>query len=62
MTVRDALRTLRPHVFAKGGDRVDASTIPEWTVCKELGIEVATGLGLAKQWSSSDFLAKWNDY
>ena len=59
MTVREALRQLRPDVFTKGGDRVDARTIPEWDVCHELGIEVVTGVGDAKQWSSSWFLDDW---
>lgn len=58
-TVRRALEELRPHVFTKGGDRVDATTIPEWETCQRLGIEVVTGVGLDKRWSSSDFLADW---
>ena len=61
-TVREALRRLRPHVFTKGGDRVDQTTIPEWDVCSELGIEVESGVGFDKQWSSSDFLAEWGRF
>jgi D-beta-D-heptose 7-phosphate kinase/D-beta-D-heptose 1-phosphate adenosyltransferase len=61
-TVRVALRTLRPHVFTKGGDRTDVSTIPEWPVCEELGIEIVTGVGLDKEWSSSDFLRAWGEF
>jgi cytidyltransferase-like protein len=60
LTVREALRRLRPNVFTKGGDRVDARTIPEWDVCQELGIEVVTGVGADKQWSSSWFLNAWS--
>ena len=59
LTVREALRQLRPDVFTKGGDRVDAASIPEWDVCRELGIEVVTGVGVDKQWSSSWFLQAW---
>lgn len=59
-TVTEALRRIKPHVFTKGGDRVDAATIPEWEVCKELGIRVETGVGEPKLWSSSDFLKKWS--
>lgn len=59
LTVREALRRLRPHVFTKGGDRVDHTTIPEWDVCDELGIEVVSGVGADKQWSSSWFLERW---
>lgn len=58
-TVREALRAIRPHVFTKGGDRCSPETIPEWEVCLELGIHVETGIGEPKNWSSSDFLARW---
>ncbi len=58
-TVREALRRLRPAVFTKGGDRVDERSIPEWDVCSELGIEVVSGVGADKQWSSSWFLDAW---
>ena len=61
-TVREALRRIRPDVFAKGGDRVSASEIPEWDVCHELGILVVTGVGAAKAWSSSNFLAEWEKF
>jgi cytidyltransferase-like protein len=59
LTVREALRRLRPHVFTKGGDRIDHTTIPEWEVCRELGIEVVSGVGDDKRWSSSWFLDDW---
>ncbi|MFI5046056.1 MAG: adenylyltransferase/cytidyltransferase family protein [Acidimicrobiia bacterium] len=58
-TVREAIRRLRPDVFTKGGDRVDAESIPEWDVCRDLGVEVVTGVGHAKRWSSSWFLDDW---
>jgi cytidyltransferase-like protein len=58
-TVREALRRLRPAVFTKGGDRVDARSIPEWDVCSELAIEVISGVGADKRWSSSWFLDAW---
>jgi D-beta-D-heptose 7-phosphate kinase/D-beta-D-heptose 1-phosphate adenosyltransferase len=58
-TVSDALRRLRPNVFTKGGDRVDYSSIPEWSVCQELGIEIVPQVGLSKSWSSSDLLRDW---
>ncbi|MBU0540748.1 adenylyltransferase/cytidyltransferase family protein [Patescibacteria group bacterium] len=59
MTVREALRRIRPHIFTKGGDRFSPETIPEWDVCKEISCEIITGVGEPKLWSSSDFLAKW---
>ena len=61
-TVTKALRRLRPHVFTKGGDRVDYTNIPEWQVCQELGIELVSQVGQPKLWSSSDFLREWVEY
>lgn len=61
-TVREALRQIKPHVFTKGGDRVDHTNIPEWEVCEALGIEVISGVGLDKAWSSSNFLKDWSNY
>ena len=62
MTVRQALRRLKPDVFTKGGDRLEPASIPEWDVCQELGIEVISGVGDAKRWSSSWFLEDWSKY
>jgi bifunctional ADP-heptose synthase (sugar kinase/adenylyltransferase) len=61
MTVREALRRIRPHVFTKGGDRCSPETIPEWDICQKIGITIETGIGEPKLWSSSDFLAKWKE-
>ncbi len=61
-TVSQALRLLRPHVFTKGGDRVDPTSIPEWQVCQELGIELVSPVGQPKLWSSSDFLKDWGEF
>ncbi len=61
-TVIKALRAIRPHVFTKGGDRFDPSNIAEWDTCQEIGIEVVTGVGLDKVWSSSDFLRDWGEF
>lgn len=58
-TVCEALRSIRPEIFTKGGDRVDASTIPEWDTCVENGIEVVTGVGDSKVNSSSNILEDW---
>lgn len=60
-TVIKALEAIRPDVFTKGGDRVDAKSIPEWEVCKKHNIEIVTGVGEEKKWSSSWFLSEWND-
>jgi len=61
-TVCQALRRLRPHVFTKGGDRMDFKSIPEWQVCQELGIELVAPVGQPKLWSSSDFLKDWGEF
>lgn len=61
-TVNVALARIRPGVFAKGGDRVDPETIPEWETCKKNKIRVVTGVGHPKHWSSSHFLDDWVKY
>ena len=61
-TVRVALQKIRPHVFTKGGDRMNEKNIPEWETCKENGIEIVTGVGSKKDWSSSDFLKEWVEF
>jgi len=61
-TVIKALEKLKPDVFTKGGDRVDETTIPEWEVCNKYGIEIVTGIGADKKWSSSWFLQDWEDH
>lgn len=61
-TVCEALRRIRPHVFTKGGDRVDYTNIPEWQVCIDLGIELVPQVGRPKHWSSSDFLKEWGSF
>jgi len=49
----ESLEYLKPHIFAKGGDR-RSSEIPESKLCKELGIKIVDQLG-EKIRSSSDF-------
>ncbi len=61
-TVSKALEAIKPDIFTKGGDRIDASTIPEWETCQKYGIEVVSGVGEDKQWSSSQFLHEWSQY
>ena len=61
-TVTVALQKIRPHIFTKGGDRIDETSIPEWAVCHENAIEVISGVGYDKAWSSSDFLRAWGEY
>jgi D-beta-D-heptose 7-phosphate kinase/D-beta-D-heptose 1-phosphate adenosyltransferase len=56
MTVCKTLETYKPDVFANGGDRKDPFTVPEFPVCKKLGIEMVYGIGgYDKAGSSSDY-------
>ena len=52
--VIDSLDFIKPHIFAKGGDRYSYE-IPESPVCKENNIQIIDGLG-AKVQSSSDLV------
>jgi D-beta-D-heptose 7-phosphate kinase/D-beta-D-heptose 1-phosphate adenosyltransferase len=61
-TVCVALDLLKPHTFTKGGDRTNAKNIAEWGVCEKNGIQIITGVGYDKMWSSSDFLKEWGDF
>lgn len=61
-TVNVALETIVPDVFTKGGDRVDAETIPEWDTCVANGIEIVTGVGDSKTHSSSNILEDWYEH
>lgn len=55
-TVCAALEKIKPDYFTKGGDRINAETIPEWDICKSYNIKIITGVGLPKLWSSSQIL------
>lgn len=55
-TVCLTLASLRPRIFAKGGDRT-SDEIPEAEICKRLNIQIVDGLG-SKICSSSGFIAK----
>lgn len=61
-TVSEALKKVKPHIFTKGGDRIDASSIPEWETCQKHGTEIISGVGWNKLWSSSDFLREWGEF
>lgn len=51
-----ALRAVKPHVFANGGDRKNMSDIPEATVCKELGIKMVFNIGKGGKIQSSSWM------
>lgn len=50
-TVCKTLEIVRPHIFAKGGDRFTYE-IPESKICRDLGIAIVDGLGDKVQSSS----------
>lgn len=56
-TVAQTLRELRPHIFAKGGDRVPGNMpANEIAVCQEIGCEVIFGVGGSKEYSSTELI------
>ncbi len=62
-TVCGAIEILKPAYFTKGGDRFDASTIPEWSICEKIGCEIITGVGKGgKIQSSSELIERANKF
>ena len=57
-TVIGAIQTLKPDYFTKGGDRFDASTIPEWDICQKIGCKIITGVGQGGKIQSSSELVR----
>ena len=57
-TVVGAIEILKPKYFTKGGDRFDASTIPEWETCQNVGCEIITGVGAGGKIQSSSELVR----
>ena len=57
MSVSRALRAVRPHIFANGGDR-KFDTIPEVPVCKEIGCVMVFNVGKGGKMQSSSWLFK----
>lgn len=55
MSVCEALRALRPDVFANGGDR-KVDNVPELAVCAEIGCEMAWNVGPGGKVQSSSWL------
>ena len=57
-TVVKAIDKIRPQWFTKGGDRTDATNIPEWEICQQRGCEIITGVGGGKIRSSSEMVER----
>ena len=61
ISVVEGLKSIRPHIFAKGGDRhPDSVSIPtrETLVCKEIGCEIVYDVGVGGKVQSSSELVK----
>ncbi len=57
ISVCDALREIRPNIFANGGDRKpDWVPVPEVDVCRELGIQMVYNVGRGGKMDSSSLL------
>ena len=59
MSVCDALRVVRPNIFANGGDR-KKDNIPEVAVCDEIDAKMVFGIGYGGKVQSSSWLLKAN--
>jgi D-beta-D-heptose 7-phosphate kinase/D-beta-D-heptose 1-phosphate adenosyltransferase len=55
ISICDALRKVRPHIFAKGGDR-NVGNIPEVAVCEEIGCTIVSDMGAGGKVQSSSWL------
>ena len=58
ISVTNALREVRPHIFANGGDRKpDDVPVPEEVLCEELGIKTVYNVGRGGRVQSSSLLS-----
>lgn len=55
MSVCEALKKLKPAIFANGGDRV-TTNVPEVALCKKLGIQMVWNVGNGGKVQSSSWL------
>ena len=57
ISVIEDIKSLRPHIFAKGGDR-HSGNIPEKDVCEEIGCVIVNDVGFGGKVQSSSALVK----
>ena len=59
--ISETLRIIKPHIFAKGGDR-NLTNLPEEEieVCKEIGCEIVCGVGGSR--SEKSHSSSWYDW
>ena len=61
ISVCEEIKKIKPHIFAKGGDRF-ADNIPEFKLCNEMGIEMVFNVGAGgKVRSSSELLKEYSE-
>ncbi|KKR65575.1 MAG: Glycerol-3-phosphate cytidylyltransferase [Parcubacteria group bacterium GW2011_GWF1_40_5] len=59
ISISGELRSIRPHIFAKGGDRHSGNIpSPEVLVCREIGCTIVDGVGFGGKVQSSSELVK----
>lgn len=59
ISISEDLRALRPHIFAKGGDRHQGNIpSPEVLVCNEIGCAIVNDVGFGGKVQSSSELVK----
>ena len=58
ITVCRELELIKPHIFANGGDRKENVPVPEYEVCRRLGIEMVFNIGHGGKVRSSSELVK----
>ncbi len=56
--VSGCIDILRPIAFTKGGDRTDASNVPEFSLCERIECDVIFNVGGGKIQSSSDLIQR----
>ena len=57
ISVIEDIKSIRPHVFAKGGDRT-YDNIPEVAICEKLNCKMVFNLGKGGKVQSSSYLVK----
>lgn len=57
ISVIEDIKLIRPHVFAKGGDR-HVDNIPETPICEEIGCMVVNDVGFGGKVQSSSWLVE----
>ena len=62
ITVCEAIESIKPDYFTKGGDRTGIENIPEWPISQKVGIEIVTNVGKDKIISSTQILQDWVDF